>query len=580
MPLLDYLDRPNLVESCSLESTEQPTVAIIGCGPGGMSFLHALAHRRQKLENAGDDDGIARLPIVTCYEMSSSPGGVWKSNEGKDTSTNMYQGLWINGHKEAQEYFDYSYDDHFKCAVPAYQPRSQILEYMLARATSIEDIFQYVKFDTTVTSVHFDETRNLFDVTDIKNETGKKTTLSYDKCIWSGGINGTPNVPSKIEKVLLKQCFEGHIFHSSEMSSFCEKVSGKRVVLVGDSYSAEDLALQLIKLGVEKIYIISRRGEGAAAYIKSWPEDKVKLLEKYAVCGVTSDKAGIVCSRVKCLDDDNDKIEIPDIFSIIFCTGYEPKMDYLSDDLCEWNDEGWYETWSTPADWKSKENILSSTLADVEPSEILTCEHDCHVIDGLYNHHLMSNPDMMFMFETSSHPLLDIDILAWCLLAYVCGDVTLPTFEKMEEEQMAQRLEKMDISDYRYSSDKNYAAACDNIHKDHWIHEYSSDNYLLYEQETIVYEHLILARRMIIGNYPLKFGTKDKLNVVGEKSVKMCTDEGAARYRLNPDDPDSSWKTFRDQDPTSFQSLITGTIAAPLKGHWMDLDDDGNLNNK
>ena len=124
---------------------------MIGCGPGGMSFLHAVASRRKKLLEDNDLEGLKKIPLVTCFERNSLPGGVWRSTEeepelcstsnmntnecankedvhrGTSTSTNMYEGLWINGCKEALEYFDYTFDDHFGCAMPAFLPRAQIL---------------------------------------------------------------------------------------------------------------------------------------------------------------------------------------------------------------------------------------------------------------------------------------------------------------------------------------------------------------------------------------------------------------------------------------------------------------------
>lgn len=108
-----------------------------------MSFLHAVASRRKKLLQNNDVEGLAKLPVVKCFERSSSPGGVWKSaKDGADptigtkgeksclntsTSTNMYEGLWINGCKEALEYFDYTFDDHFGRAMPVFLPRAQVL---------------------------------------------------------------------------------------------------------------------------------------------------------------------------------------------------------------------------------------------------------------------------------------------------------------------------------------------------------------------------------------------------------------------------------------------------------------------
>lgn len=126
-------------------SRNKPPVTI-GCGPGGMSFLHAVACRRKKLTENNDFDGLRKLPVVTCFERNSLPGGVWRSSEEEHkttsnngiespcahtknarTSTNMYEGLWINGCKEALEYSDYTFDDHFKRAMPVFLPRSQVL---------------------------------------------------------------------------------------------------------------------------------------------------------------------------------------------------------------------------------------------------------------------------------------------------------------------------------------------------------------------------------------------------------------------------------------------------------------------
>jgi threonine dehydrogenase-like Zn-dependent dehydrogenase len=41
----------------------RPTVAVIGCGPGGMFFLHAFASLRQKVQQDGDDEALAALPL-------------------------------------------------------------------------------------------------------------------------------------------------------------------------------------------------------------------------------------------------------------------------------------------------------------------------------------------------------------------------------------------------------------------------------------------------------------------------------------------------------------------------------------
>jgi trimethylamine monooxygenase len=69
-------------------------------------------------------------------------------------------------------------------------------------------------------------------------------------------------------------------------------VKGKRILLIGDSYSAEDLALQCIKLGAENIYFTSRELQGSASYMGSWPDGKVEMLIFAEVSGVKDDGTG------------------------------------------------------------------------------------------------------------------------------------------------------------------------------------------------------------------------------------------------------------------------------------------------
>ena len=60
----------------------------------------------------------------------------------------------------------------------------------------------------------------------------------------------------------------------------------------------------------------------------------------------------------------------------------------------------------------------------------------------------------------------------------------------------------------------------------------------------------------------------------------MFYENSQNRYRLKSGDPDSSWRTFRDCDPSSFKSIFTGTGSVPLKGKWMDLDDRGEVSTR
>jgi cation diffusion facilitator CzcD-associated flavoprotein CzcO len=632
------------------------TVVVIGSGPGGMFFLHALASLRQKLQQEGDDEALAALPLVTTFERDSSPGGVWKSSSSSaadatnyddtfpfknsadqagqeedhappklveeskvsdgtsksrnnDTaaaagSTNMYEGLWINGPSQAIEFADYTYDDHFQRALPIFLPRKSVLEYLLARVTSKEDIFQHVKFDTTVQSVRFEEALEKFVIVTVDNFTGETSVGHYDKCIWAAGLNGKPRFASNIKKMLSEQKFKGQVVHSTEMGSLTSSVQGKRIMLIGDSYSAEDLALQCLKLGAEKVYITSRHGNGIASYVTAWPGNRVEVLDQMLPCGVTDDGNGILCGMVDYKEDEEEEdeesssdesrcnaenastVKVTDVSIVIFCTGYEANMDFLDSDLKSW----WTQTdklgeelptpvWSVPDGWRMKNNSLSAILGTVKPSTELRGESP-YVTPGLYRQNLLiRNPNMMFFFETSEFPLLSIDVNAWLLLGYITGTVQVPTAHTMERRNSQQLLREMQQPHLRYALDEKYwekyqHAVTHLIPASHWLYNITSEESLARLEDSNRYDIGLLAQGMKDGGYPFSLGTHDKLNDAGEQFVRMTSTAWFLGYnQLDEDSEDSEWRTFRDIDPHGFSSLITGTEAVHLPGKWMELDE-------
>ena len=112
--------------------------------------------------------------------------------------------------------------------------------------------------------MEYNSERKEFDVVSRNEITGELSSKTYDKCIWSGGANAEAKMPRDLVTMLSNQYFQGRVVHSTEMNDFEANVRGKRVLFVGDSYSAEDLALQSLKLGAEQIYITSRGGYGTA----------------------------------------------------------------------------------------------------------------------------------------------------------------------------------------------------------------------------------------------------------------------------------------------------------------------------
>ena len=132
------------------------------------------------MERDGKLDGLSKLPIATCLERESGPGGVWRSRRSHDFSsfnrssstniaddigTNMYEALWTNGAKKNFEFFDYTYQDHFNQSLPVYLPRAYVLDYILQRVKNNNPyFFNSAKFNTEVQHVKYNEALTKFEV--------------------------------------------------------------------------------------------------------------------------------------------------------------------------------------------------------------------------------------------------------------------------------------------------------------------------------------------------------------------------------------------------------------------------------
>jgi len=568
---------------------------LTGCGPAGMFFLNALATKRKQLEKAGDIEALTNLPIVTVFEKSSSPGGVWRSdrnredkkdeqndqNNTSDSSPNMYEGLWINGHKDAMEFFDYTFEDHFKTPQPVYLPRKQILEYMMARVTRHEDIFQDVLFNTKVESVTYDDDLEQFVIVS-RDKEGVISNRHFDKCIWASGAEGVQSMPEEVVKRLDE--FKGQVVHSAAMDTLIGRsdsnnaVEGKRILLIGDSYSAEDLALQCIKLGAEKIYFTSRRLQGSASYMGSWPDDKVEMLLFAEVAGVKDDGTG---KTIMFTSDERLPVpDVDDVSIIIFCTGYYHSMGFVEDKLQPWKKNEGVSTWrmedlgENATEWRMKENALTSILGHIEPSEKLNYQQK--VVDE-YRTLLISNPNMMYMDRTTHNPLLELDVMAWLCLAYITGERPVPSKEEMLETNKREVLESMQYIDTRSEIDEAYRDAMSLMPIEHSVFDANSDESVDLARDTFSYQLKVLASNMNEANYPIRFGDINELNTMGTELLRMMSADDQVRVLLEEcDDNTKKWKTFRDSDPSLFRSYITGVGSVPLKGKWLEIDDEGN----
>lgn len=548
-------------------------VCVIGCGPAGMMFMHALSEKKKK------EDPKYPLPNVTCYERNSSPGGLWRDVPTEDPNRTkeenqclMYEDMWINVAKELMEFSDYTFDDHFKKATSSFLPRKDILEYIIAR-NSVDGALDGVQFNTSVESVAFDQASGKFTVT-TESATGESKSAKFDRCIYAGGVQIYPEKPPEVEEVMKE--FTGKILHSMEcLDNFENDVKGKTVLMIGDSCSAEDLALRAVKLGVEKVIIAARRGVGDCSECGAWPANKVEVIytQPYKVL---KSGDGFRCQPIYWSekrqkwrrDDEEETTKIKGIDVVIYCTGYDCDFEFIDEKVRADLDA----TWEISKGWKMDNNSLTITLGSPVPNKNLWCGSTTYT--SLYQGMLISNPSMMYLLETpdSYSPLIDIDVNAWLMLSYLSGEVKTPSEKDMIKSNQKQLEGEMQIPFMRMANDYEYFAEIDELDENHWSENATDERTIKLERMDKEFKVKRLARDMKLSKYPVDFGDYKKVNAMGEKYIDLCVNGERSRSFLKKDSPDAAWKTFRDA--SGFTSVYTGTQSVPLPGPWLKLQKD------
>jgi trimethylamine monooxygenase len=279
-------------------------VAIIGAGPSGLAQLRAFQSAAEK---------GAEVPEIVCFEKQSNWGGLWNytwrtglDQYGEPVHGSMYRYLWSNGPKEGLEFADYSFEEHFGKQIASYPPRAVLFDYIEGRVKKA-GVRDMIRFETAVRWVQKSDAG--FDVTvcDLPND--RTYTESFDHVIVASGHFSTPNVP-QFDGF---ESFKGRVLHAHDFRDAME-FSGKDVLIVGTSYSAEDIGSQLWKYGAKTITVSHR----TAAMGYDWPDNwqEVPLLTK-----VDGNTAHFKDGTTK------------DIDAVILCTGYKHHFPYMPDDL-------------------------------------------------------------------------------------------------------------------------------------------------------------------------------------------------------------------------------------------------------
>ena len=279
-------------------------VGIIGSGPCGLSMLRSFQQAEAKGVN---------IPEIACFEKQEDWGGLWNyswrtgsDQYGDPVPNSMYRYLWSNGPKECLEFADYSFDEHFDKPIPSFPPREVLYDYIIGRAKKA-DLKKYIRFNTTVSNVVYYD--NKFEITSLNKKSKKISKENFDYLIIASGHFSVPYVP---EYEGMKS-FPGRILHSHDFRD-AEEFRGRNIVVLGSSYSAEDVALQCYKYGAKSVTIGYRNNPMGF----KWPEGmkEVHYLEKL--------------QGKNAIFKDGHKQEI-DV--LILCSGYLHHFPFLEENL-------------------------------------------------------------------------------------------------------------------------------------------------------------------------------------------------------------------------------------------------------
>ena len=279
-------------------------ICIIGAGPSGLAQLRAFQSAAEK----GAD-----IPDIVCYEKQPDWGGLWRYSwrTGVDEHCNpchasMYRYLWSNGPKEGLEFADYTFDEHFGKPIASYPPRAVLFDYIEGRVKKA-GVRKYIKFNHVVRDVRAVD--GGFEVTarDGKSDTEERDV--FDHVIVASGHFSFPNVPHYPGF----DTFNGRILHAHDFRD-AREFEGKDILILGTSYSAEDIGSQCWKYGCKSVTVAHRTAPMGYDWPENWQE--VPKLEK--VAGKTAHFADGTSKEVD---------------AIILCTGYKHHFPFLPDDL-------------------------------------------------------------------------------------------------------------------------------------------------------------------------------------------------------------------------------------------------------
>ena len=221
----------------------------------------------------------------------------------------MYRYLWSNGPKEGLEFADYTFEEHFGRPIASYPPRAVLFDYIKGRVEKA-DVRKWIRFNTAVRHVTYDDASgHVLRHRHMTWRATRNTRKNIDYVVVASGHFSTPNVPS-FEGF---DTFNGRVLHAHDFRDALE-FKDKDLLIVGTSYSAEDIGSQCWKYGCKSITVSHRTAPMGYKWPDNWKE--VPLLTKV--------------EKNTCTFKDG---TTTDVDAIILCTGYLHHFPFMAEGL-------------------------------------------------------------------------------------------------------------------------------------------------------------------------------------------------------------------------------------------------------
>ena len=222
-----------------------PSVAIIGAGAAGL----VSAVQMHKM-------GIR----PTVFDQASGIGGMWNSHLKP-----CWQSMQTNISKFSTMFGDFPWPEN----APIFPRQEEVYLYLLDYVQRFlpNDVFQ---LNTKVLKISCSDDEPVRWTVDYRPNTDDSVlSRQFDFVVVASGFFNVPHIPEDIAGL---RSFPGRILHSSDYHS-AEQVRGKRVILVGASMSAGEIAADAATTAKEILHIASRNFWSVPRWIPSVPND-------------------------------------------------------------------------------------------------------------------------------------------------------------------------------------------------------------------------------------------------------------------------------------------------------------------